>query len=369
MKIFMVTKPISPFWDEGSKNLAFSLCDHIKEHNFHLMTCKNVKLPQIDNITYHYFYPDNTLDIPKISLFDKIKLFYKIFRQKKIDIYHFIFTPQHASSLAANLFFKLSRKKSIQTISTPLHKSKLKKCLFADRIVVLSEWTKARIQSLGYKNVVKINPGINLDKFSKKKLSSARKKLNISKDEFVILFPTEYNIKRGTRVVLKILRKLILNFPKVKIIFACRIRNRKDLKEKNFLMNIVNNLSLNKNVIFLNRIDYMPELINSSNLVIFPALSPFLKMEIPMVLLESLALEKPIIISDVPPFNEIFQDSAAGIKIDSNNSQALLKNIKRLIKDKKLRNKLGKESKKLVKEKYDIRKTAKEYKKLYEGLI
>lgn len=368
MNIFMITKPVSPLWDEGSKNLAFGLCNQISDHKFHLMTCKDTKLPYKENITYHYFYPKNALNIPKISMFDKIRLFYKIFNQKDIDVYHFIFTPRIFSSLTASMFLRFSNKKSIQTVSTTLTDSKLKKCLFADKIVVLSEWTKNRILKLGFTNVTKINPGIDLNKFSKKKISTVREKLKLSKDDFVILFPSEYSIDRGTRITLEMFRDLVKVFSKTKLIFACRIRGKKDVKEKIFLMEIVEKLGLKDKVLFLERVKFMPELINSSDLIVFPIASQDLKMEIPMVLLESLALEKPIIISDIPPFNEITRKRNIGFKVRPGNIKELLKSVTSLIRNKKLKNNLGKEGRILIEKEFNIKNVAQEYKKLYEML-
>lgn len=369
MNIFMVTKPVSPFLDEGSKNLTFNLCKHIKKHRFHLMTCKGVELPLIENLIYHPLYPNSYIsNVPRASLFNKIKLFCKILNQKDIDIYHFIFRPNLSSSLVAKMFFKMSKKKSVQTISTPLTESQLKKCLFADRIVVLSEWTKNRVLKLGYNNVTKIKPGIDLDKFSKDKLRNIRKELGLGKKDFIILFASEYDIKRGTRVVLEILEPLIKAHPEAKIVFACRVRSDKDIEEKNFLAESVNKIGLNDHVLFLDCIRYMPELINSCDINIFPALSCFTKMEIPMLLLESLALEKPVIISDVQPFDEVLQKNLGGLKIKPGDSKDLLDNIVKLIKNKKLKNRLGKEGRLLVEKEFDIKKVAKEYEKLYEEL-
>lgn len=368
MNIFMVTKPISPLWDEGSKNLAFNLCANIKDHMFHLMTCKGVKLPDKGNITYHDFYPSGALNVPKISVFDKVRLFYKIFSQKNIDIYHFIFTPRMFSSLTTSIFLRFSKKKFIQTVSTMLADSKLKKCLFADRIVVLSEWTKNRILKLGFDNVIKINPGVDLDKFSKKKIFIVREKLKLSKNDFIILFPSEYSADRGTRVSLEMFKGLVKGFPKAKLIFACRIRGSKDTKEKKSLIEIVEKLGLKDKVLFFDRIDFMPGLINSSDVIVFPIISRALKMEIPMVLLESLALEKPIIISDIQPFNEIVSKSNVGIKVKPDNGEELLKSMTLLIKDKKLRNRMGKEGRALIKKEFDIKNIAQEYKRVYEEL-
>lgn len=366
----MITRAVSPFMDEGSKNFAFNLCIQMKDYKFHLVTFKDANMPSIDNVVYHRIYPNShILNASKIGLFNKLKLFYKmVLNRKNIDIYHFIFTPEVASSRIARIFLKLSRKKSIQTISTPITEPKLKKCLFADKVVVLSEWTRKRALELGYSNVVKINPGIDLDKFSKERIPLVKERSNLKKNDFVILFPNEYDIKRGTRTFLNIFKRLTSEFPEVKIVFAGRIRHNEDIKEKKFLMKTVNDLHLDEKVIFLERIDYMPELINSSDIVISPVMSTSLKMEIPMVLLESLALEKPIIISDIPPLNEIFPKSEAGIKIRPGDSEALLKGIIKLIKDRNLKNKMGKKGRILVEKRYNIKSIAKEYKKIYEEL-
>lgn len=368
MNIFMVTKPISPIWDEGSKNLAFSIAIKIRSHKFHLMTCKDTKLPKIENITYHYFYPNSNLNTPKINLFNKIRLFYKIFSKKDIDIYHFIFTHRFSSSLASKLFLKFSKRKSIQTISTPLTQSNLKRCLFADKIVVLSDWTKNKILNLGYKNVIKINPGVDFKRLSKEKTPTIREKLNIPQEGLVILFPNNYSSERGTRVFLKIIKKLMDDFAEVRIIFACRIRDKKDVKEKKFLMKAVKNMRLENRIIFLDRVPYMFELINSSDIVIFPTFSQSLKMEIPLVLLESLALEKPVVISDIPPLNELFSKNEAGIKIKLGDAKSLFESIVKLIKDKNMRSNMGKRGRRLIQEKFDIEKIAEEYKKVYEEL-
>lgn len=370
MNIFMVTRAISQVEDEGSKNLTLNLSTRIKNHKFYLMTPQNTKLPKTKNTIYCHLYPENhVFTVPKIGLLNKIKLIKcMISNHKRIDIYHFIFTPTLTTALIAYTFLKVFNKKSIQTIPTPLTKLKLKTCLFADKIITLSNWTKKRAQDLGYNNIIKINPGIDLQKISKEKIPKIRKNLKLSKTDFIILFPSEYLIERGTRTVLKILKDLIKMYPHVKMIFACRPHDRKDTQEKNFLRNTVNNLNLNTNVIFLDHVDFMLELINSSDIIIMPTISPPLKMEIPMVLLESLALEKPIIISDIPPLNEIISKSEVGIKIRPGNNEDLLKGIVKLIKDKKLKNKMGKKGRTLIKKEFNIKNVAREYKKVYEEL-
>jgi len=56
------------------------------------------------------------------------------------------------------------------------------------------------------------------------------------------------------------------------------------------------------------------------------------------------------------------------IKIRPGDSEALLKGIIKLIKDRNLKNKMGKKGRILVEKRYNIKSIAKEYKKIYEEL-
>ena len=126
------------------------------------------------------------------------------------------------------------------------------------------------------------------------------------------------------------------------IIFSYRKdNNKKHLKEKKFIKSALSKHKRN-NFIFLEDFHNIKELINISDIIVYPTLDMNEKQEIPMILLESLAMEKPIIITDIPPLNEILK-SNCGIKI-------------------------GKNGRKMVVKYFNIIKIAREYEKFYSSI-
>jgi len=109
------------------------------------------------------------------------------------------------------------------------------------------------------------------------------------------------------------------------------------------------------------------ELINISDIIVYPTLDMNEKQEIPMILLESLAMEKPIIITDIPPLNEILK-SNCGIKIGKGDFYKLSQEILNLKNNKKRRLKIGKNGRKMVVKYFNIIKIAREYEKLYSSI-
>lgn len=109
----------------------------------------------------------------------------------------------------------------------------------------------------------------------------------------------------------------------------------------------------------------MRDLINISNLVVYPIISSYEKHEIPMVLLECMSMKKPIIMNDVSPMNEII-DGNDGVKVKDYSE---MKNMLiKLIKDKNLSKKIGDRARKRIVNDFNIIKTAKNYSKLYNEL-
>ncbi|MEK6907480.1 MAG: glycosyltransferase, partial [Nanoarchaeota archaeon] len=142
--------------------------------------------------------------------------------------------------------------------------------------------------------------------------------------------------------------------------------NKKHLKEKKFIKSILNKYKIN-NFIFLEDFNDIKKLINISDVVVYPTLDMNEKQEIPMILLESLSMEKPIIITDMVPLNEILK-SNCGKKINKGDFYKLSKEILNLKNNKKLRLKMGKNGRKMVIKYFNIINTAKEYEKLYSRI-
>jgi len=361
----MVTRPIGEPWNEGGKNLAYNIARNIKNNKINLLVKNNFSNKVPKNIYLEKIYSSSNKR--KVSFLDKLRLFIRLSLIDDLDCYHFIFTPEIYSSLFSRIILKLKNKKSIQTIPTLIENKKfINSLIFAEKIVVLSDYTRNFLINKGFENVIKINPGIDINLFKpEKKDSKLINELNL-KNKFVILVPGELEPRRGTRVMLKSLINL-RNSEIIFFIFSYRKdNNKKHLKEKKFIKSILNKYKIN-NFVFLEDFNNIKKLINISDIVVYPTLDMNEKQEIPMILLECLAMKKPVIITDVPPLNEILK-SNCGKKINKGDFYKLSQGILNLKNNKRLRLKMGENGRIMVMKYFNMINAAKEYEKLYSDI-
>lgn len=376
MNILIISRPLNPPWNEGGKNLACGIIKNIKEHNFYVFTTgtedlgKNavpIKLPKTKKTKHSSFL--------EISWIHKILVFLNLLKSDKhIDLYHFIFAPNRISSKYTNIISKLKSKPTIQNPTT--YSSKVgwdnKKKIFADNIVVFTEYRKNLLKKKGFKNVVNINLGVDTKKFNPKvSIKSMKSELGI-KNEPIVLFAGHYSLSGAYKQIILIIKKVIKKVPNIRFIFACRLqfkRNlfKRDLTIKKEMTKEFSRLGIDKSVIFIDHVENMPSLINLCDIGIYPSTTEYPKLEVPMVLPELMSSEKPIIITDIPPQNDIMRyDKGIGMLIRKDDATGFSNAIIKLIRNKKLRETTGKKGRQVILKHYDIRKVAKQYKKLYE---
>jgi glycosyltransferase involved in cell wall biosynthesis len=81
---------------------------------------------------------------------------------------------------------------------------------------------------------------------------------------------------------------------------------------------------------------------------------------------ESMASERPVIVTDIPPFREVIGD--AGALVEPESTSALAEEIISLIQNPKRRHKLGQAGYERATEKFSIERTVEEYASLYRDL-
>jgi len=92
---------------------------------------------------------------------------------------------------------------------------------------------------------------------------------------------------------------------------------------------------------------------------------PSLHEGFPLTLLEAWAAELPVIITNVGGVPKICEDKVNSLIVPPRDPEAILEKMLKLIKDKKLREKLGNNGKKLAEEKYSLEKIAKKIISIY----
>ena len=369
-KILLVTRPICPPWDEASKNFAYYLAKNIKNSEIHILTSGILpNLPQ--NIVQENIYNSN-----RFNLSQKIKLFSFLRKNRNnFDIIHYLFTPTKQNSFFIKNFAKPTKGKTIQTIATlreDLYAEKdLKKIIFADTIIAYSDYSKRRLEDLGFKNIQRIYPGIDLELYSPaSKDEKIMEKFGIKPDDFVVTYHGEFTRLGGIdKLVSAILQNSdTLKKENIKIILACRVKNDKDENKRKEIDRIIKNNDLENCLILTDKtFTTMEKIYNLADVAAFPVENMKGKFDVPLVVIEAMACEKTVIISDLPIFEEFANDQNS-VKIETGNMEKFFQVVLDVKKNPAQYSEIEKNARKFVEENFDIKKTAEKYQAVYENL-
>ncbi len=369
-KILLVTRPIAPPWDEGSKNFAYFLAKNISDLEIGLLT--NGILPDLPkNIHQKTIYTSNNFSyLQKIRLIKNLR---KI--RSEFDILHYLFTPTKQNSFLVKNFILTKQKKfrTIQTVATlreDLYSDKeIRNMLFGDLIITYSDHAKNKLADLGFKNVKRVYPGIDLKLYRNKgKNPEYLKKYGFSSSDFIINFSGEYVRNGAMNLVLQSFLEISKIIPEARLSLALRIKNEADTKKKEEVIEFFKKNNLLEKVSFHDNAQYAVfELYNMADISIFPVLDMNGKFDVPLAVIETMACEKPVIISDIPILKEFAKDNNS-VRIEKGNLAQLNSAILDLYHNPEKREQIGKAARKFTEENFDIQKISSIYSEIYKIL-
>ncbi len=367
MKILFVTRPIAPPWDEASKNTVFELAKHMKWHEVHLLTVKGFACDE-KHIVSEGIFSKGSL-VSGQSFGQKLPLFFRLVQHDDIDIYHFFFRPAPITALAAKIALKFKKKKTVQTVvSVPRAGEQLRKSLFADKVVVGSLFMQNRLREEGIEAEL-IPSGVNVEQLAKPYDAQSCKKSFGFGNAPVILFAGSSEPSRGIGVVADSIGAVAKCFPQAKFVFACRFFGTRSSTENLRRTKLkIEEQGFAENAVFFGGVPNMKQLIQAADVVIFPPDTMIFKSDYPLVIIEAMAMGKPVIISNVPPLNELF-DKNSSMMVKKNSPSELSNAIVSLLSNKKRLFAMGKNASALAQKRFSIKYTSVRYEKLYAQLM
>ncbi len=313
-EVLLVTRPLTPPWDEASKNLAYFLATKIEGLKFHILVGEyNPSLPK--NITQHLIYKG-----PEWNLKQRLRLLLSLRKiladNPEINIVHLLFAPTPINSLILKIILKKPHLKIIHNLACPPRKD-ARGLLFGDKAIVYSKHTAGKIRK---KNISIIAPFIDSERFqpiTRKAREVLRRKFEITPNDQALLYPGEYSRLDAMGLLWRTFLKLKHyeskkkrenpTFKKnYKLLMACRIKSKEDQIKEDKFKKLVELSPYSKDVIFLGKITKPERMYQISDLTLFPAKKMEGKFDFPFVLLESLACGTPILTSDVGALPEIW---------------------------------------------------------------
>ncbi|MBP6889389.1 MAG: glycosyltransferase family 4 protein [Candidatus Moranbacteria bacterium] len=370
-QILLATRPLVPPWDEASKNFAYFLAKSINAHHVSILTTP-AWLPDLPaNITQIPCYTKNELDFS-----EKMRLLSTLRNLRgKFDITHYLFTPTRKNTSLINFFSRPTHGKTLQTIATlreDLYGPKQwKQLLFAHHIVVYSDYSKKLLQNIGFHNVSRIYPGVDLSFYQPaEKNTQTLEYFDVTSEDFIVTYNGEYARLGATDMLTDWLIKYFTNHPdsNMKFIFACRVKKHEDDQLKKMeITKRFKEAGVIQHIRFTDTYADMPKLYNLADIIVFPVNDMRGKFDVPLVIIEAYACGKPVILSDLPLFKE-FANPDICVTIPRGDMKALSLAITKLQAHPEERIRLGQSARTFVETHFDLQNTVKEYERLYDSL-
>lgn len=369
-KVLLATRPLVPPWDEASKNFAYFLAKSVTDAELTVLTTPEKLIGLPATVTQEPLYASAELGFgAKLNL-----LRYLRNRRRDFDVTHYLFTPARKNALIIRNLAKPTKGKTIQTVATIREDiyspEELRTLLFADVLVTYTERSKKRLQELGFSDVRHIYPGIDLELYKPKgKDPDMLEAFRFTAEDFIVVYPGEYSRLGATDLLVESLMHHFNRYPDsaLRFIFACRVKNAPDIAKKKEIHAALDAADLLSKVAFSDTVYDMPALYNLADLVVFPIGNMTGKFDVPLVIVEAYACGKPVILSDLPEFEE-FSNHDISVTIPRGSNEEFIKALHLLERDPARRAELGRNARAFVEKHFDLARTAGEYGKLYASL-
>lgn len=368
--ILLATRPLVPPWDEASKNFAYFLGKEIRGNELTLLTTKESLTGLPASVRQEPIFSSG-----HFSLKAKYELFRYLRKARNLfDITHYLFTPTKQNTGLIRWFAKPVRGKTVQTVATlrdDLYSpDELRKILFADRLVTYTDLAKQKLERLGFTDVTRIYPGIDLERYRPQPTSQEMlSQLGFTEEHFIVVYPGEYVRLGATDMLADAFIDFFGKHPDtdIRFVFACRVKNEADAKKKEEVRKRFADAAVLRYVAFSDTISDMPTLYNSSDLVIFPVENLRGKFDVPLIIIEAYACGKPVILSDLPQFRE-FTNPDICVTVPKGSGAKLIESVAYLKQNMQERVRLGENARRFVKDHFDLKNTARQYEEIYASL-
>ncbi len=363
MRVLFVSKPVMPPWSDGSKNLVRDLVTHLRGVEPTVMASPgapplgpNVRQEAVYGEALRFAPSRNTLVLGRLLFGDPM------------DVWHFVFAPNALSSMAARGAIAAQRARGwtghvVQTVaSRPKHWDGVRALLFGDRIVALSEWTRSRLLAGGTpaSRLQVIPPCAPRVEAPAAEVAEVRAALRLG-DGPVVTYPGDLEVSTGAPTVAAAVPEILRRVPGARVVFACRPKTPRAAEVEASLRAELAPVA--EYVRFAGTVRSMAALLGATDLVAFPVDDLYGKVDAPLVVLEAMALGKPVVVARGGPLEEL------GLPhVPPGDAEALADMVVRALQDGAAREQLGQEAHARWQARHTPEVMAAQYLQLYASL-
>ena len=229
----------------------------------------------------------------------------------------------------------------------------------ATGIIVNSEAVARRFGSSWMDKVRVVHNGVDLRKFGRSVSGERiRQEFSIREEEDVVTIVGRLTEEKGHRFFLEAAQKVLAHTQTVRFLIVG------DGKLRNGLEALSRDLDIEEHVVFFGTRTDIPQILSASNVVVSSSLSEGFGR----VIVEAMAMAKPVVGTRVGGVPEVIIDGVSGILVEPENSEEIADATLLLLKDPEHAREMGVAGFNRVKESFSIEKHVCEIEEIYESL-
>ncbi|MBJ72186.1 MAG: hypothetical protein CMN31_12730, partial [Sandaracinus sp.] len=240
----------------------------------------------------------------------------------------------------------------------------LGRSLFADRTVVLSAHTEARLREAGCRGLVRIPPSVPaLPPMDARARGAARERFGLPREAPVVAYPGDLEFGGGAERMIEALGELPAE---AILVMACRRKTDAAAAVEARLRARGEALAPGR-VRWVGETDGIHALLGAADVVALPSDDLWAKMDHPLVLLEAMSLERPVVVAAGTPAAELAEGGAArAVEPDAG---AVAEAVGALLEDAEAARALGERGRARVLAVHAPARVAAAYERVYDGLL
>jgi glycosyltransferase involved in cell wall biosynthesis len=307
-QVLFVSKPVAPPFRDGTKCLVRDVATRLRHVTPVIMSTPEA--PPLAGVNLARVYRGPGRFSPEFT--QNLRGAAWVLARARAELLHFVFAPNARTSRVGRWLCRLKRRRAVQTIaSAPRSFRDIDELLFGDVIVAQSQWTADRVlseyQRKGLKppDVRVILPPFASDLArSPEQARAARAELGIAAGAPLYVYPGDLEVSSGAATAVRIAARLAETRPDARVVLAYRKKTERAER-------CAEELRARAPARTMSVVD-VPDvlsLIAAADAVIFPVDDLWGKIDLPIVLLEALALGVPVLAYAHGPLLEL--DGAA----------------------------------------------------------
>lgn len=363
--VLFVSKTIEAPWNDGSKVLVRDLAAALRAFEARVFA-----------LEAHESWGENVVvKAPPASaspMRAHLAVMGKLLVAAPPSVFHFVFAPNVPSSTASRLVALAHRLRgwhgaTVQTVaSRPKDMAKAKTLLFGDLVVCQSKHTRDACVEAGVApaRLRIVPPFIREPQVSAERIASVREKTLLGSAPYV-LYPGDLEFSNGALTFARAIRRMHEAHPKLRFVFACRPKTPKAAEVQRVIAEELAREKLAHLTYHLGEVRDPHALIAGAEVVLFPVNDLYGKVDLPLVLLEAMALRVPVVSASYGPLAEL----APLPLVPESNPEALAEAALRLLANEGEKVRVGELGRKLFEERYTAAEGARAYEHVYEEAL